>query len=208
MARQCGLQQLQSSWLLRLEANREASGVRHARGSWTCLLQLRLDTQNRAVCHRSLLRPAGLWSTNGRWISAPPESAKQLFFMITATEAPAPVQAPEIPNQPAAAPKPEAEPATRLWKISGEAVSPKRALMKSQRRLQKISARISLVILTLGFSFLGLLSFVNKPQADLATVSCVDSASSIAGSAASLLAGTTFLVASCVFWRRCTWIAP
>jgi polyferredoxin len=123
--------------------------------------------------------------------------------MITATD-----QAPEIPNQPAAAPKPEAESATRLWKISGEAVSPKRALMKSQRRLQKISARISLVILTLGFSFLGLLSFVNKPQADLATVPCVESASSIAGSAASLLAGTTFLVASCVYWRRCQIYCP
>jgi len=48
--------------------------------------------------------------------------------------------------------------------------------MKSQRRLQKISASISLVILTLGFSFLGLVSFVNKPHADLPKVTCVDEA--------------------------------
>src|SRR5262252_8076209 len=48
--------------------------------------------------------------------------------------------------------------------------------MKSQRRLQKISASISLVILTLGFSFLGLVSFVNKPHADLPKVTCVGEA--------------------------------
>jgi hypothetical protein len=78
----------------------------------------------------------------------------------------------------------------------------RKGLMKSQRRLQKISAGISLIILSLGFSFLGLLSFFNKPHADLANVPCVDSAYWIAGSSASLLAGTTFLVASCVYWRR------
>ncbi len=71
--------------------------------------------------------------------------------------------------------------------------------MKRQRHLQKISAGISLVILSLGFSFLGLLSFFDKRHADLANVPCVDSAYRIAGSAASLLAGTKFVVASCVF---------
>ncbi len=74
--------------------------------------------------------------------------------------------------------------------------------MNTQRRLHKISAGVSLVILSLGFSFLGLLSFVNKPHADLANVPCLNSASCIAGSAASLLASTTFLVASCAYWRR------
>jgi hypothetical protein len=75
-------------------------------------------------------------------------------------------------------------------------------LTKRQRCLQKFSAGISLVILSLGFSFLGLLSFFNKPHADLANVPCADSAHRIAGSAASLLAGTTFVVASCVYWRQ------
>jgi hypothetical protein len=60
---------------------------------------------------------------------------------------------------------------------SGYAGLPETSLMKSQRRLQKISAGISLVILSLGFSLLGLLSFVNKPHADLANVPCVASAS-------------------------------
>ena len=78
----------------------------------------------------------------------------------------------------------------------------RKGLMKSKRRLQKISAGMSLIILSLGFSLLGLLSFANKPHADLANVPCAGTASWIAGSSASLLAGTTFLVASCVYWRR------
>jgi hypothetical protein len=39
---------------------------------------------------------------------------------------------------------------------------------------------------------------IDRAHADLAHVPCVDSAYWIAGSSASLLAGTTFLVASCV----------
>jgi hypothetical protein len=74
--------------------------------------------------------------------------------------------------------------------------------MKSQRRLQKISAGISLFVLSLGFSFLGLLPFFNNPQANLADVPSVSTPFWIAGSSASLLAGTTFLVASCVYWKR------
>jgi hypothetical protein len=99
-----------------------------------------------------------------------------------------------------ATPKSRSEPL--LWKIGAEAVSPKRALINTQGRLQKISAGISLIILSLAFSFLGLLSLFNKPHPDLANVRFVDSASWIAGSSASLLTGTTFLVACCVYWRR------
>ena len=92
--------------------------------------------------------------------------------------------------------------ASDLVRWQAGAVSPERALMKSQRCLQKISAGISLIVLSLGFSFLGLLPFFNKPQANLTDVPCVSSASWIAGSSASLLAGTTFLVASYFYWRR------
>jgi hypothetical protein len=74
--------------------------------------------------------------------------------------------------------------------------------MKSQRRLQKISAGLSLIVLSLGFSLLGLLPYFNKPQANLEDVPFVSSAYWIAGISASLLAGTTFLVASYVYWRR------
>ena len=68
--------------------------------------------------------------------------------------------------------------------------------------LQKISVSMSLIILSLGVFFLGLLSFFNEPHVDLANVPCVDSASWIAGNSASFFAGSTFLVASCVYWRR------
>jgi hypothetical protein len=120
---------------------------------------------------------------------------RSLSFMLSTTQRPAPVRALEhrsshCVSYPKIAPALEDQHLTRI------------GLMKSQRRLQKISAGISLIILSLGFSFLGLLSFFNKPHADLANVPCVDSAYWIAGSSASLLAGTTFLVASCVYWRR------
>jgi hypothetical protein len=127
---------------------------------------------------------------------------RSLSFMISTTYPPVPAQASGTPIQPTAAATPGSQLEPRVWKISAEAVSPQRALTKRQRCLQKFSAGISLVILSLGFSFLGLLSFFNKPHADLANVPCVDSAYRIAGSAASLLAGTTFVVASCVYWRQ------
>jgi hypothetical protein len=107
---------------------------------------------------------------------------RSLSFMISTTEPPAPVQASRTPIQRTVAVTPK----SRLWKITaGRPYPSKRALMKRQRHLQKISASISLVILSLGFSFLGLLSFFNKPHADLANVPCVDSACRIAGSSAS-----------------------
>jgi molecular chaperone DnaK (HSP70) len=76
----------------------------------------------------------------------------------------------------------------------------KTALTKSRRRLQRISAGISLIILSLGFSLLGLLSLVNKPHADLANVPCAGTASWIAGSAFSLRELRLF--------RRSSWLTP
>jgi hypothetical protein len=117
------------------------------------------------------------------------------------------VQASATPIQPTAAATPKSSSNPGFGRSLPKPYPPKLALMKRQRHLQKISAGISLVILSLGFSFLGLLSFCNKPHANLANVPCVDSAYRIAGSAASLLAGTTFVVASCVYWRRYGWPA-
>jgi len=127
---------------------------------------------------------------------------KIVKFMIGTAYPPAPVQASGTSIQPTAVCTPESQLEPRLSEISAEAVSQKTALMKSRRRLQRISAGISLIILSLGFSLLGLLSLVNKPHADLANVPCAGTASWIAGSASSFLAGTTFVVASCVYWRR------
>ena len=62
---QHSLRRLLSFWLRQFKANRIASWLRRARGSGTCLLNPRLKTWNGVVCPRSLLRPAGLWSTNG-----------------------------------------------------------------------------------------------------------------------------------------------
>jgi hypothetical protein len=126
---------------------------------------------------------------------------RSVSFMISTTEPPQPLSK-RREHQSIAAATPKSSPNPGFGRSLPNPYPPKRALMKRQRHLQKISAGISLVILSLGFSFLGLLSFFNKPHADLANVPCVDSAYRIAGSAASLLAGTTFVVASCVYWRR------
>jgi len=50
---------------VRKAASPAASGLRHTRGLWTYLPRPQCETEKRAVCPRSLLRPAGLWSTNG-----------------------------------------------------------------------------------------------------------------------------------------------
>ena len=68
------------------------------------------------------------------------------------------------------------------------------------RLLQKISAGISLVVLALGFSFIGLLSLIHGP---IAGDSLAFSATSCAiGGWASLVAGSIFLGVAFVYWRR------
>jgi hypothetical protein len=69
------------------------------------------------------------------------------------------------------------------------------------RSVQKISTGISLVILALGFSLIGLLSLTHGP---LAGDSIAFSATScIVGGWAGLAAGSVFLGAAFVYWRRC-----
>jgi hypothetical protein len=72
---------------------------------------------------------------------------------------------------------------------------------QASRLVQKISAGISLVILALGFSLIGLLSLTHGP---LAGDSIAFSATScIVGGWAGLAAGSIFLGAAFVYWRRC-----
>ena len=67
--------------------------------------------------------------------------------------------------------------------------------------VRRISAGISLVILALGFSSIGLLSLTHGP---LAGDSIAFSATScIVGGWAGLAAGSIFLGAAFVYWRRC-----
>jgi len=69
------------------------------------------------------------------------------------------------------------------------------------RSAQRVSTGISLVILALGFSLIGLLSLTHGP---LAGDSLAFSATScVVGGWASLAAGSIFLWAAFVYWRRC-----
>jgi hypothetical protein len=70
------------------------------------------------------------------------------------------------------------------------------------RDLERTSARISLLMLALGFSLLGIMSFISRQQGALAIASGVEQNCCVAGSAASVLAGAIFLVAACIYWRR------
>jgi hypothetical protein len=67
--------------------------------------------------------------------------------------------------------------------------------------VQKISAGISLVVLALGFSLIGLLSLILGPIAGdsfaFSATSCV------VGGWAGLAAGSMFLGVAFVYWRRC-----
>jgi Mn2+/Fe2+ NRAMP family transporter len=94
--------------------------------------------------------------------------------------------------------------AARKTLLAGEKGRPRRReqLRHLRRGLQKISVGVSLMILSLGFLFLGLVSLLNQPHGDLANVASAASISRIAGSTASLLASTIFLVASCIYWSR------
>jgi hypothetical protein len=163
------------------------------------------------MCPRSLLHRAGLWSTNGKpkvtgWATTRrdlsslkmlPDNLEVLSdeclsktnkivkFTISSTYPPSVWDTTDTAHCCLYSRVPTR---TRLSNPALEdqwrsRIPQKTALMKSRRRLQRISAGISLIILSLGFSLLGLLSLVNKPHADLANVPCAGAASWIAGSA-------------------------
>lgn len=69
------------------------------------------------------------------------------------------------------------------------------------RDFKYASARVSLVVLALGFSLLGILSFIHRLQGELGMESAVDQNCCVAGGAFSLFAGAVFL-AACLCWRR------
>jgi hypothetical protein len=49
---------------------------------------------------------------------------------------------------------------------------------------------------------LGVLTFLNRLQGELAIASAVEKNFCLAGSAISVLAGMIFLTAACIYWRR------
>ena len=70
------------------------------------------------------------------------------------------------------------------------------------RNIKRTSAGISLVILALGFSLLGILSFINRQQGEFSLTSAVEQSCCLAGSTVSVLAGGIFLLAACIYWRQ------
>jgi hypothetical protein len=77
--------------------------------------------------------------------------------------------------------------------------------MNAHQYFQKISTGLSLVILAIGFSAIGLLSLIHGPfsgdSLDLSATSCT------IGGFAGLAAGSIFICAALVYWRRYSWIA-
>jgi uncharacterized membrane protein YidH (DUF202 family) len=73
---------------------------------------------------------------------------------------------------------------------------------KTRRYLKRISTSISLVILTLGFSFLGLLTLINSNRGGVVNTLSFEDSSAVVGSSVSILLGVAFLVAASLYWSR------
>jgi hypothetical protein len=72
-------------------------------------------------------------------------------------------------------------------------------VMKTPNQLRALSIRVSLVILALGFSALGFVSFVNTQPDYTSSIFSVEHAYSLIGSTFSVLVGATFLVSAITF---------
>jgi hypothetical protein len=71
--------------------------------------------------------------------------------------------------------------------------------MKTPNQLRTLSISASLVILALGFSALGFVSFINTQPGCASSIFSVEHAYSLIGSTFSVLVGATFLVAAITF---------
>jgi hypothetical protein len=71
-----------------------------------------------------------------------------------------------------------------------------------KNHLRRAAPRISIVILALGFSVLGVLSLMNKHQVWAASGLTLEDASSIIGGTASFMLGGIFLIAGSLPWDR------
>ena len=79
--------------------------------------------------------------------------------------------------------------------------APQKQMTMSQDQ-KNLPARISLVILALGFSLLGILSYINRPEGDSAIAGALGDRCCVVGSLVSVLAGSIFLIAACLSWSR------
>jgi hypothetical protein len=72
--------------------------------------------------------------------------------------------------------------------------------MKTQRSLQRISTGISLLVLALGFSSLGILSFIGTYQDSAVYGFSFPDTYSLLGSTISMIAGATSLLGAFLYW--------
>jgi hypothetical protein len=72
----------------------------------------------------------------------------------------------------------------------------------NRRWLKRISTSMSLVILTLGFSLLGLLTLINSNREGMVSTLSFENSSAVVGSSVSIVLGAAFLVAAFLYWSR------
>jgi hypothetical protein len=70
------------------------------------------------------------------------------------------------------------------------------------RDLKHLSARVGLLMLALGFSLLGLLSFFFHATGDLAIGPNMEQLFGYLGGSVSVFLGAVFLAVACTYWRR------
>jgi hypothetical protein len=71
--------------------------------------------------------------------------------------------------------------------------------MKTSTRLQRLSINLSLVILALGFSALGFVSFINHQSEHTGSIFSVEHTYSLIGGIFSVMVGATFFIAAVTF---------
>jgi hypothetical protein len=71
--------------------------------------------------------------------------------------------------------------------------------MKRNYTIEKLSTRLALLVLAVGFGSLGFLSFLNRPLEPTASGLISETTYSILGSTIGVLVGMTFLAAALVF---------
>jgi hypothetical protein len=67
---------------------------------------------------------------------------------------------------------------------------------------KRLSVGLSLILLSLGFFLLGVLPFITRLPKELAMAPAIEKHYYVAGTAASVFAGTVFLVAACIYFRN------
>jgi hypothetical protein len=74
--------------------------------------------------------------------------------------------------------------------------------MTNSRDIKSLSAVISLAVLAIGFSLLGLLALVNQRHEPGASATILENNCCVLGSIISIVAGAIFLTAGCIYWNR------